>query len=49
MGGARGSVAVDPLSCKEEGRGFDTRWGEWIFYIYLIFPAALELGVLFSL
>jgi hypothetical protein len=39
--GARGSVPVKALCYKPEGRGFDTRWGEWIFSIYRILPAAL--------
>jgi hypothetical protein len=37
----RGSVVVEALCYKPEGRGFETRWGEWIFSIYLIFPAIL--------
>jgi hypothetical protein len=28
-----------------EGRGFETRWNEWILPIYLILPAALGPGV----
>jgi hypothetical protein len=38
---ARGSVLVKALRYKPEGRGFQTRWGEWISPIYLILPAAL--------
>jgi hypothetical protein len=34
---------VKALRYKPEGRGFDTRWGD--FYIYLILPAALGPGV----
>jgi hypothetical protein len=30
------------LCYKPQGRGFETRWGELIFSIYLIFPAALD-------
>jgi hypothetical protein len=37
---ARGSVVVKALCYKPEGRGFDTRWGDF-FKIYLILPAAL--------
>jgi hypothetical protein len=29
--GASGSVVVETLCYKPEGRGFETRWGEWIF------------------
>jgi hypothetical protein len=29
-GGARGSVVVKALRYKPEGRGFDTRWGEFL-------------------
>jgi hypothetical protein len=29
----------------QAGRGFETRWDEWIFWIYLILPAALGPGV----
>jgi hypothetical protein len=39
--GARGSVVVEVLCCMPEGRGFETRLGEWILSMYLIFPAAL--------
>jgi hypothetical protein len=42
---ARGSVLVKALCYKPEGRGFDTRRGEIISLIYVIFPAALGLGV----
>jgi hypothetical protein len=43
--GAHGSVMVEALYCKPEGRGFETRRGECIFSIYLILPAALGHGV----
>jgi hypothetical protein len=40
---------VDKVLCyKPEGRGFDTPWGEWIFSICLIFPAALGPMVVYS-
>jgi hypothetical protein len=42
--GARGSVVVKALCYKPEGRGFDTRWGDF-FKIYLILSAALGPGV----
>jgi hypothetical protein len=29
---ARGSIVIKALWCKSEGRGFETRWGEWIFF-----------------
>jgi hypothetical protein len=43
--GAWSSVVVKVLCYKPEGRGFETRWGEWISSIYLIFPATLCPGV----
>jgi hypothetical protein len=43
--GARGSVVFKALCYKSESRGFETRWGEWTFSIYLIPPAALGPGV----
>jgi hypothetical protein len=42
--GTRGSVVVKALCCKSEGRRFETLWGEYIFSIYLIRPAALGPG-----
>jgi hypothetical protein len=36
------SVEVEARCYKPEGHGFKTRWGDWIFSIYLILPAALE-------
>jgi hypothetical protein len=42
---ARGSVVDEALGYKPEGRRSTTRWGEWIFSIRLIFPAALSPGV----
>jgi hypothetical protein len=43
---ARGSVVVKALCYKPEGRGFETRRDESIFFsIYLILPAALGPGV----
>jgi hypothetical protein len=42
--GARGSVVVKALSYNPGGRGFETRWGEWISSIYLILPVALDPG-----
>jgi hypothetical protein len=38
---ARGSVLVKALCYKPEGRWFDTRRGEIISLIYVIFPVAL--------
>jgi hypothetical protein len=43
--GARGSIVVKALCYKPEGRGFETRWGEWFLSIYLILPVALSPGV----
>jgi hypothetical protein len=31
--GARGSIVVKALGYKPEGRGFETRWGEWFLSI----------------
>jgi hypothetical protein len=31
--GEHGSVVVKALCYKPEGRGFDIRWGEWIFSV----------------
>jgi hypothetical protein len=39
------SVVVEALCYKPEGRGFQTRWDECIFLIYLILPAALDPGI----
>jgi hypothetical protein len=39
---ACGSVVVDALCYKSEGRGFETRWCEPIFLKCLILPAALD-------
>jgi hypothetical protein len=44
-GGARGIIVVKALCYKPEGRGFETRWGEWCLSIYLILPVALGPGV----
>jgi hypothetical protein len=43
--GVRGSVVVKALCYKPEGRGFETRWGEWFLSSYLILPAAPGPGV----
>jgi hypothetical protein len=32
---------VEALHYKPEGRGFDSQWGIWNFFIDLILPAAL--------
>jgi hypothetical protein len=40
---------VEALRYKSEGRGFETRWGEWIFSIYLILPARTSPWALLSL
>jgi hypothetical protein len=45
MNGARGIVVVETLCYEPEARGFQTRWGEPIFSIYLILPAAVGPGV----
>jgi hypothetical protein len=43
--GTRGSVVVKALCYKPEGRGFETRWGEWFLLSYLILLVALGPGV----
>jgi hypothetical protein len=45
MEGAYRSIVVKALCYKPEGRGFETRWGEWFLSNYLILPAALGPGV----
>jgi hypothetical protein len=40
-----GSVVIKALCYKPEGRGFEARWGELIFSIYLLLPAALGPGL----
>jgi hypothetical protein len=42
---ARDSIVLKALCYKPEDRGFETRWGELIFPIYPILPAALGPGV----
>jgi len=32
---------VDALRYKPEGRGFDSRWNRWEFFIELILPTVL--------
>jgi hypothetical protein len=34
-----GGVVVETLRYKLEGRGFDSRWCHWIFFIDIILPA----------
>jgi hypothetical protein len=41
---AQGRVVVEALCYKPESRGFETRWGDWIFLIYQILSAALVPG-----
>jgi hypothetical protein len=43
--GTRGSVVIKALSYKPEECGFESRWGERMFSMYLILPAALGPGV----
>jgi hypothetical protein len=42
--GARDGVLVKAPCYKQESRGFETQWDEWIFSIYVILPAALGPG-----
>jgi hypothetical protein len=44
-GGTRGSVVVKILCYKPEGRGYEIRWGEWMFSTYLILLVELGPGV----
>jgi hypothetical protein len=39
---ACGSVVAKALRYKLEGRGFETRWSEWMFSIYHIIPAIVR-------
>jgi multisubunit Na+/H+ antiporter MnhE subunit len=39
--GAAVSQLVEALRYKPEGRGFDSRWCQWIFFIGIILPVAL--------
>jgi hypothetical protein len=39
--GARGGAVVEALRYKLEGRGFDSLWCHWIFFIDVILPVAL--------
>jgi hypothetical protein len=41
---SRSNVVIKALCYKTEGSGFQIRWGELNFSIYLILPAALALG-----
>jgi hypothetical protein len=44
--GAHSRIVVKALCYKPEGRGFDTRWGDFFFfYIYPIPTAALGPGI----
>jgi hypothetical protein len=45
LSAVRATVVVKALRYKPEDRGFETRWRELIFSIYLILPAALGRGV----
>jgi hypothetical protein len=38
---ASGSVVVEALCHKPDGRGFEIRWGEYMLSLYLILPTAL--------
>jgi hypothetical protein len=40
--GARDSVEAKALYYKPVSRGFETRWSEYIFSIYLIISTALD-------
>jgi hypothetical protein len=39
--GARGGVVVEALRYKPEGRGIDSRWCHWIFFIDIFHPVAI--------
>jgi hypothetical protein len=42
---ARGSVVVEALYYKPEGRGFETQWGNWILQFTKSFQLHYALGV----
>jgi hypothetical protein len=39
--GARGGAVVEALRYKQEGRGIDSRWCYWNFFIEIVLPDAL--------
>jgi hypothetical protein len=39
--GVKAWLQVKALCYKQEGNGFETRWRQWMFSIYLILPASL--------
>jgi hypothetical protein len=39
--GVHGGVVFEALRYKPEGRGFDSRWYQWIFSFDIILPVAL--------
>jgi hypothetical protein len=41
VAGARGGAVVEALRYKPEGRGIDSRWCHWNFFIEIIIPATL--------
>jgi hypothetical protein len=41
LSGARDGAVVEALRYKPEGRGIDSRWCHWIFFIDIILIAAL--------
>jgi hypothetical protein len=43
--GVRGSVVVEALWYKPEGREFDFRWGNWIFQLTSSFQPHYDPGV----
>jgi hypothetical protein len=47
--GAHDSLVVKALCCKPEGRRFETRWGEWIFFNLANPPGRTRPYGLFSL
>jgi hypothetical protein len=39
VAGGRGSIVVEALCYMPEGRGFETRWGEWTLSVHLMVAA----------
>jgi hypothetical protein len=39
------AVAFKALCYRQEGRGFEARWSDWMFSIYLVLSTALDPGV----
>jgi hypothetical protein len=40
LSGSRGGAVVEALRYKQKGRGIDSRWCHWRFFIDIILPTA---------